>query len=119
MLGVVQLFPEPCDVPPVETSHQLTVPADAVAPNPTVPGPHLEFGVVPEIVGTAFTDTAYVLKPVFPTAVGINTLILPPALPAVTVIVVVPLPAVILQVPGTVHVYVEAFTTGAILYVYD
>jgi hypothetical protein len=33
----------------------LIVPALAVAPNITVPVPHLEAGVVPVIVGIAFT----------------------------------------------------------------
>ena len=31
------------------------VPADAVAPNTTVPVPHVEPGVVPVIVGIAYT----------------------------------------------------------------
>ena len=48
-------MPVPNVVPAVDASYQVTVPADAVAPNATVPVPHLEFGVVPVIVGTEFT----------------------------------------------------------------
>jgi hypothetical protein len=55
MLGVVKLVPVPRDVPPVEAAYQLIVPALAVAPNTTVPVPHLEAGVVPVIVGIALT----------------------------------------------------------------
>jgi hypothetical protein len=43
------------EVPPVDAAYQLIVPALAVAPRITVPVPHLEPGVVPVIVGTAFT----------------------------------------------------------------
>ena len=51
MLGVVKLVPVHSDVPPVEDEYQLITPALAVAPKVTVPGPHLEAGVVPVIVG--------------------------------------------------------------------
>ena len=47
--------PVPKDVPPVAALYQLIVPALAVAPNTTVPVPHLESGVVPVIVGIALT----------------------------------------------------------------
>jgi hypothetical protein len=57
ILGVVYDVPVPCDVPPLDAVYQLIVPADAVAPNVTVPVPHREFGVVPVIVGVAFTVT--------------------------------------------------------------
>jgi hypothetical protein len=55
ILGVVKLVPVPSEPPPVEAAYQLIVPALAVAPNITVPVPHLEAGVVPVIVGIAFT----------------------------------------------------------------
>ena len=49
--GVVKLVPVPRDTPPVAAAHQLMVPALAVAPRVTVPGPQLLPGVVPVIVG--------------------------------------------------------------------
>lgn len=55
MEGMVKLVPVPRDEPPVDAAYQSIVPADAVAPNVTVPVPHLDAGVVPVIVGTAFT----------------------------------------------------------------
>ena len=55
MLGVVHGEPVPNDVPPVDAAYQLIVPADAVAPNTTVPVPHVEPGVVPVMVGIAYT----------------------------------------------------------------
>jgi hypothetical protein len=54
MLGVVKLVPVPKLEPPVETAYQLTVPAEAVAPNVTVPVPHLLLGVDPVMVGIEF-----------------------------------------------------------------
>ena len=45
----------PSEVPPVAAAYQLIVPAEAVAPNATVPVPHREPGVVPVMVGIAFT----------------------------------------------------------------
>jgi len=55
ILGVVKLVPVPKLDPPVAAEYQVIVPADAVAPIPTVPVPHLAAGVVPEIVGIALT----------------------------------------------------------------
>ena len=55
MLGVAKLVPVPSEAPPVEAAYQLIVPALAVAPRVTTPVPHLDPGVVPVIVGTAFT----------------------------------------------------------------
>ena len=55
MLGVVNEVPVPNDEPPVEAAYQLMVPADADAPKVTVPVPHIEFGVVPVMVGIALT----------------------------------------------------------------
>ena len=55
MLGVVNDVPVPSDEPPDEAAYQLIVPAEAVAPNVTVPDPHLEPGVVPVMVGIVFT----------------------------------------------------------------
>ena len=40
-------------MPPVDAEYQLIVPALALAPKVTVPVPHLELGVVEEIVGAA------------------------------------------------------------------
>ena len=48
-------MPVPSDAPPVAAAYQLIVPALAVAPNVTVPVPHLDPGVVPVIVGIALT----------------------------------------------------------------
>jgi len=55
MLGVVNDVPVPNEDPPIDTSYQFTVPAEAVAPNVTVPVPHREPGVVPVIDGTVLT----------------------------------------------------------------
>ncbi len=72
MLGVVYDVPVPSDVPPVDAAYQLMVPALAVAPKVTVPLPHTEPGVVPDIVGIAFTvaTTAVLLAVVHPVAVA-------------------------------------------------
>lgn len=56
MLGVVKVVPVPSEAPPVEAAYQFIVPALAVAPNTTVPVPHLEAGVVPVIVGIELTE---------------------------------------------------------------
>ena len=53
----MKLVPVPRFVPPTGTSHQVIVPADAVAPNIRVPTLHRELGVVDVITGTAFTVT--------------------------------------------------------------
>jgi len=55
MLGVVKPVPVPKLVPPVATSYQVIVPADAVAPRVTVPLPQTLPGVVAVIVGMALT----------------------------------------------------------------
>ncbi len=59
-------------VPPVEAAYQLMVPALAAAPNVTVPLPHTEPGVVPDILGIAFTvaTTAVLEAVVHPVAVA-------------------------------------------------
>ena len=49
--GVVKLVPVPSETPPVAAAYQLIIPALAVAPRVTVPGPQLLPGVVPVIVG--------------------------------------------------------------------
>lgn len=51
MLGVVNEFPVPNTFPPVETSYQLIVPAEAVAPSVTVPESQRDAGVVEFIDG--------------------------------------------------------------------
>ena len=53
----MNVVPVPSDPPPVEAAYQLIVPALAVAPRTTVPVPHLEFGVVVNIVGKSLTVT--------------------------------------------------------------
>ena len=53
--GVVKDVPVPSELPPVDPAYQLIVPADAVAPNVTVPDPQTEPGVVPVIVGMVLT----------------------------------------------------------------
>ena len=57
---MVKLVPVPSDAPPLDAAYQLMVPALAAAPSVTVPGPHLDPGVVPVIVGTALTVSVYV-----------------------------------------------------------
>ena len=112
--GVVQLVPVPCDEPPDEASHQLIVPADVVAPNATVPVPHLEAGVVPVIVGNAFTVTAFVCAALFPQALlAVTEIFTVPAVPNVTVQIVVAC-AVIVADAGTLHVYDVAPETADI-----
>ncbi len=61
MLGVVYEVPVAKLLPPVELAYQLMVPALAAAPNITVPLPHTELGVVPEMVGMVFTVIVVVL----------------------------------------------------------
>ena len=56
-LGVVKFVPVPKLGPPVAAEYQLIVPAEAVAPNVTVPGPHRDAGVVPVMVPEGFTVT--------------------------------------------------------------
>ena len=51
MLGVVNDAPVANDVPPVNAEYQLIVPALAVAPNTTVPVPHIAAGVLAVMVG--------------------------------------------------------------------
>ena len=72
MLGVVKVVPVPKLAPPVEAAYQLIVPAEAVAPKPTVPVPHRDAGVIPLIVGMALTVAVTavlvpVVQPVAPT----------------------------------------------------
>ncbi len=57
MLGVVNDAPVANDVPPVNAEYQLIVPALAVAPNATVPVPHIAAGVLAVMVGIVFTVT--------------------------------------------------------------
>jgi hypothetical protein len=53
--GVVKVVPVPKLTPPFGAEYQLIVPAEAVAPKLTVPGPHLDAGVVFVIVGIVLT----------------------------------------------------------------
>lgn len=53
--GVVNEFPDPIAVPPVEIAYQLRVPLLAVAASTTAPASHLEAGVVLVIVGDILT----------------------------------------------------------------
>ena len=52
--GVVKAFPVPNEVPPVGTSYQLIVPAEALAPSVTVPESQRDAGVVEVMVGDVF-----------------------------------------------------------------
>ena len=60
ILGVVNDVPVPNDEPPEDAAYQLIVPALAVEPKATVPVLHLDAGVVPDIVGIAFTVIDFV-----------------------------------------------------------
>ena len=51
ILGVVKLVPVPIPDPPVGLAYQLSVPAEAVAPNVTVPASQRPEGVVAVTVG--------------------------------------------------------------------
>ena len=63
--GVIKLIPVPKLEPPVAAAYQLMVPADAVAPNVTVPVPQTLPGVDPVIVGIGLTvASTAVLDPV-------------------------------------------------------
>jgi hypothetical protein len=53
--GVVKEVPVHNEDPPVNAAYQFIVPADAVAPNVTVPDPQTDPVVVPVIVGIALT----------------------------------------------------------------
>ena len=65
MLGVVYDVPVNKLVPPVAAAYQFTTPAEAVAPNTTVPEPQRLLPVVPIIVGIAFiVAVTAVLDPV-------------------------------------------------------
>ena len=68
----MKLVPAPRLAPPVKAAYQFSVPALAVAPSVTVPGPHLVPGVVPVIVGAEFTvaTTAVLLAVVHPFCVA-------------------------------------------------
>ena len=58
--GVRKLVPVRSDVPPVAAEYQLIIPALAVAPRVTCPGPHLSPGIVLVISGMALTVKRYV-----------------------------------------------------------
>ena len=55
MLGVLNDVPDPTEVPPVDATYQLIVPAEVVAPRFKMPGPQLESGVVEVMLGIVFT----------------------------------------------------------------
>ena len=65
-------MPVPNEVPPLDTEYQLIVPALALAPKVTVPVPHLDPGVVDEIVGIVLivAVTAVLLAVVHPPEVA-------------------------------------------------
>ena len=91
---MVKLVPVAIAEPPVAAVYQFTVPADAVAPSVTVPEPQTLPGVVPVIVGYAFTVIAAVLP--LP-----GVLLQPPKVNPVIVITGAPLVAnaVVVNVP--------------------
>ena len=68
----MKLVPVPRLAPPDDAAYQLIVPAEAVAPNVTVPVPQLLPGVVPVIVGVGFivATTAVLAPEVHPLAVA-------------------------------------------------
>ena len=72
IVGVIKLIPVPKLAPPVGAAYQLIVPADAVAPNVTVPVPQTLPGVDPVIVGMGFTvaSTGVLVPVVQPLAVA-------------------------------------------------
>ena len=55
MEGVVKLIPVPNEEPPVDAANQDKVPAEAVAPNTTVPVPQFEPGATDVTVGIVLT----------------------------------------------------------------
>lgn len=55
ILGVMNEFPVPNEVPPVSESYQFIVPAEATAPNVTEPESQRFAGVVEVIVGGKLT----------------------------------------------------------------
>ena len=74
--------------------------------------------IAPGVAGVpGFTVTASVLAALVPHEFPAVTVMFPfcPVLPVVTVIVLVPAPAVIDQPAGTAHVYVVAFGTATTL----
>ena len=74
MVGVVKLVPVANEIPPVAFANQLMVPAEAVAPNVTVPVPQREAGVVEVMVGIVFTVmVTAVLVELHPAAVVVPT----------------------------------------------
>ena len=99
MLGVVKLVPVANALPPVDAANHDMVPAEAVAPKVTVPGPTLDPGVVPVIVGKALTVAFAVLFKVivvlqFPLVSLVMVIVVVPAAPKLLV-VKLPVPAVV------------------------
>ena len=64
ILGVVNVVPVPSDVPPISVEYQLMIPAEAVAPNMTVPEPHLLPAEIPVMVGLIMVTFAPLSLPV-------------------------------------------------------
>ena len=54
----MNVIPVPSDKPPVGFAYQLMVPALAVAPSVTDPGPHIDPGEVVNIVGAVAETVA-------------------------------------------------------------
>jgi hypothetical protein len=106
ILGVVYDVPAPSDPPPDEAAYQLTTPADAVAPNVTGPVPQRDPGVVPVMVGIALTVKGWVAETEPQLFVTVYVTVTKPALKPVTtppvVILAVPVPGTIDQVPPPV-----------------
>jgi hypothetical protein len=74
--GVEKEVPVPRETPPDGEEYQFIVPADAVAPRVTEPGPQIAPGVVPVIVGIGLTVIEIVLAALVPqpfVAVTLNT----------------------------------------------
>ena len=109
-------------VHPAGTAHFLVVAVATAVMLYTSPVNAGHFGVVPLIApGTAgvpgFTVTAFDEAVLVPQVLPAVTVILPfcPAVPVVTVIDVVPAPAVIVHPAGPVHVYVVALATAVMV----
>ncbi len=110
-MGVVKLVPVAKALPPVDVANQEIVPAEAVAPNITVPEPILEPGAVLVIVGVGFTVTFVELLTLIKELQLFGEV--PPLATFVIVMVVVPefanVLVVKLPVPALVTVIVEVF----------
>ena len=123
VVTVMDVVPVPAVIfQPAGTAHVYVVALGTAAMLyvwPVKPGHCVAVPVMtPGVAGVpGFTVTASVLAALVPHEFPAVTVMFPfcPVLPVVTVIDVVPVPAVILQPAGTAHVYVVALGTAAML----